>query len=141
MLETIFTACSSLALLGWVLLLFLPRQRHAQVVAGIGVPLAIAAVYAVLIALYFGRSEGGFGSLTAVAQLFQTPAILLAGWVHYLAFDLFIGAWETRDAQVHGVPHLLVVPCLLLTFMLGPIGLLMYFAIRSWRSGGLPLTA
>jgi len=140
MLDTIFSACSSLALLGWVLLLFLPRQRHARLVAGIGIPLAIAVVYAVLIALYFGRAEGGFATLAGVARLFQNPALLLAGWVHYLAFDLFIGGWETRDAHQHGVPHLLVVPCLLLTFMLGPIGLLMYFAIRSWRAGALPLT-
>lgn len=141
MLDTIFSACSSLALLGWVLLLFLPRQRHVRVVAGVGIPLAIAVVYAVLIALYFGRSEGGFATLAGVARLFQNPGLLLAGWVHYLAFDLFIGGWETRDAHQHGVPHLLVVPCLLLTFMLGPIGLLMYFAIRSWRSGARPLAA
>lgn len=141
MLDTIFSACSSLALLGWVLLLFLPRQRHIQLVAGIGIPLAISVVYAALIALYFGRSEGGFATLAGVARLFQNPALLLAGWVHYLAFDLFIGAWETRDAHQHGVPHLLVVPCLLLTFILGPIGLLTYFAIRSWRSGTRPLTA
>jgi len=141
MLDTIFSACSSLALLGWGLLLFLPRQRHACLVAGLGIPLAIAVVYAVLIALYFGRSEGGFATLAGVARLFQNPALLLAGWVHYLAFDLFIGAWETRDAQHHGVPHLLVVPCLLLTFMLGPIGLLTYVAIRSWRSGTRPLAA
>lgn len=141
MLDTIFSACSALALLGWVMLIVLPRQRHARLVAGVGIPLAIAVVYTVLIALSFGRSEGGFGSLSEVARLFQNPALLLAGWVHYLAFDLFIGGWEARDAQHHGVPHLLVVPCLLLTFMLGPIGLLLYFAIRSWRTGGLPLAA
>ncbi len=141
MLDLTFSTCSSLALLGWVLLVVFPRQRHARLVAGIGIPLAIAVVYAVLIALYFGRSEGGFGSLAGVAQLFQNPPLLLAGWVHYLAFDLFIGGWESRDAQHHGVPHLLVVPCLLLTFMLGPIGLLAYFAIRTWRTRALPLPA
>ncbi len=56
--------------------------------------------------------------------------MLLAGWLHYLAFDLFVGAWEVRDASTHGVPHVLVVPCLLLTFLLGPIGLLAYHAVR-----------
>jgi hypothetical protein len=139
MLDTIFSTCSALALLGWVLLIILPRQRHARLVAGIGIPLSIAVVYAVLIALYFGRSEGGFGTLAGVARLFENPALLLAGWVHYLAFDLFIGGWEAGDAQKHGVPHLLVVPCLLLTFMLGPIGVLAYFAIRTWRTRGLAL--
>ena len=124
MLEPIFSACSTLALLGWALLVFLPRQRSAQLAAAVAIPLAISVVYLVLIAQHFGRSEGGFGSLSEVAQLFSNPALLLAGWVHYLAFDLFIGAWESRDAERHGIPHLFVVPCLLLTFMLGPIGLL-----------------
>ena len=141
MLDSVFSTCSSLALLGWGLLIVFPRQRHARLVAGVGIPLSIAAVYAVLIALYLGRSEGGFATLAGVARLFENPALLLAGWVHYLAFDLFIGGWETRDAQQHGVPHLLVVPCLLLTFLLGPIGLLAYFAIRTWRTRGLPLPA
>ena len=63
-------------------------------------------------------------------MLFANPFALLAGWVHYLAFDLFIGAWEVRDAQQHQVPHLAVVPCLLLTFLFGPAGLLLYFVLR-----------
>jgi ABA4-like protein len=61
---------------------------------------------------------------------------LLAGWTHYLAFDLFIGGWEVRDAQARGIPHLLVVPALVLTFLFGPAGLLLYLAIRSWRRSG-----
>ena len=140
MLESIFSACSTMALLGWALLVFLPRQRLAHLLAAVGIPLAISVVYLVLIAQHFGRSEGGFGSLSDVAQLFSNPALLLAGWVHYLAFDLFIGAWESRDAQRHGIPHLLVVPCLLLTFMLGPIGLLIYWGLRTWRTRGVQLT-
>lgn len=139
MLESVFSMCSSLALLGWGLLVFLPRQRLAQLLAGLAIPLAISVVYLVLIAQHFGRGEGGFGSLADVARLFSNPALLLAGWVHYLAFDLFIGGWEVRDAQRHDISHLLVVPCLLLTFMLGPIGLLSYWALRSWRTRGLQL--
>jgi hypothetical protein len=140
MLESIFSACSTLALLGWALLVFLPRQRHAHLVAAVGIPLTLSVVYLVLIVQHFGRSEGGFGSLSDVAQLFSNPALLLAGWVHYLAFDLFIGAWESRDAQRHGIPHLLVVPCLLLTFMLGPIGLLTYWGLRTFRTRSVQLT-
>lgn len=140
MLEPIFSACSALALLGWTSLIFLPRQKQAHFIAALVIPLAIAVVYLVLIAQYFGRSEGGFGSLADVALLFSNPAVLLAGWVHYLAFDLFIGAWEVRDAQRHEIPHLFVVPCLVLTFMLGPIGLLCYAALRSWRTRGVPLS-
>ena len=141
MLETIFSACGALAAIGWLLLVALPRQRHARLVAGVVIPLAIAVVYLGLILRYFNASDGGFGSLADVARLFSNPGALLAGWVHYLAFDLFIGAWEVRDAQRHGAPHWLVVPCLGLTFMLGPIGLLAYFAARTWRTRELELSA
>ncbi len=134
-LDTLFSIGSAIAALGWLLLILLPRHRIAMLVAGVGVPLTIAALYLVLIVRYFPSAKGGFGSLADVALLFSEPALLLAGWIHYLAFDLFIGAWETRDAQAHNVPHLLLVPCLILTFMLGPIGLLSYFAIRTLRAG------
>ena len=117
---------------GWLLLVFLPRWKYVpQLICGVLIPLLLAIVYLVLIAKYFGSAEGGFGSLAGVHALFQNQGILLAGWIHYLAFDLFIGSWEVRDARRLGVHHLLVVPCLVLTFMLGPIGLLLYFIVRA----------
>jgi len=94
------------------------------------VPLLLSAAYLVIIVMFFGTAEGSFSSLAGVMQLFTNPWTVLAGWLHYLAFDLFVGAWEVRDAEKHGVPHLLVIPCLFFTFMLGPIGYLMYVAIR-----------
>lgn len=134
-METVFSTCGTLAALGWLLLVVAPRWRVTQPVAGAGLPLAIAVVYLVLIARYMPGAQGGFGSLAEVATLFATPGLLLAGWVHYLAFDLFIGSWEVRDAARHQVPHLLVIPCLILTFLLGPIGLLVYMGVRTWKAG------
>ncbi len=119
------------AMLGWLLLIFLPGWKWtARFIAAGLLPLALAVVYLILVATHFGQSDGGFGSLAEVSQLFQNPHNLLAGWIHYLAFDLFIGAWEVRDARKVGLHHLLVVPCLVLTFLLGPIGLLLYFGLR-----------
>jgi ABC-type uncharacterized transport system permease subunit len=134
-METVFSACSAVAMLGWLLLVVLPQWKGTQVVAGAAIPLTLAAVYLVLITRFMPGSSGGFGSLADVAALFSQPGLLLAGWVHYLAFDLFIGAWEVRDATRHGVPHLLAIPCLILTFLLGPIGLLAYMGLRTWRAG------
>ena len=128
-----------IAMLGWLLLAILPRQPIAQRLAGIGLPLVLSATYLFLIAMHFDGAEGGFGSLADVATLFQKRELLLAGWIHYLAFDLFIGAWEVRDSQRHQIPHLVVIPCLLMTFMLGPIGLLFYFAIRTAKTKRLAL--
>ena len=128
--ETLFSATNMLAMAGWLLLIFMPRWRWTSrlVISGV-IPMMLATVYLVLIVTTFGRSEGGFGSLAGVAQLFQNHWVLLAGWVHYLAFDLFVGSWEVKDAQQLSIPHLLVVPCLALTFFLGPIGFLAYMLV------------
>ena len=130
-IEGVFSACNMLAMVGWILLLALPRHERAMAIAGTAIPLALAAVYLTVFALHARGSSGGFGSLAAVALLFENRWLLLAGWVHYLAFDLFIGAWETRDAMARGVSRLVLAPCLVLTFMLGPIGLLCYHAVRA----------
>ena len=128
--EGVFSACNLLAMAGWILLLALPRNRRALAVAGTVIPLTLAAIYLALFVLHARGSSGGFSSLAGVAQLFDNHWLLLAGWVHFLAFDLFIGAWETRDAMARRVPRLLLAPCLVMTFMLGPIGLLGYHLAR-----------
>jgi ABA DEFICIENT 4-like len=129
--ERIFSVASVIAAVGWLFLIVVPKRPLALHVAGVFFPLLLALTYLYFIAMNIRGAEGGFGSLADVATLFQKRELLLAGWIHYLCFDLFIGAWEVRDAQRNGIPHLVVIPCLIMTFMLGPIGLLFYFAIRS----------
>jgi hypothetical protein len=130
--EQVFSFSNLVAVIGWaVLALGGPRRWAAGLVSGLAIPLLLAVLYLALIAARWGGASGGFGSLVEVAQLFADPWLLLAGWVHYLAFDLFIGSWEVRDAARHGISHLFVVPCLVLTFLFGPIGLLLYFALRA----------
>ncbi len=130
--ETLFSLCSNAVMPGWLLLIILPRWKWtARLITAVIIPALLGLVYLYLILTEFGKSEGGFGSLAQVQQLFANPAALLAGWIHYLAFDLFIGSWEVRDAQRWGISHWLVIPCLVLTFLFGPIGLLLYFALRA----------
>jgi hypothetical protein len=132
--DQIFSVCNSVALGGWLVLAVAGRSRWASYLAiGVIVPLLLAIAYLVLVVGHFGETKGGFGTLTDVAALFSNRWLLLAGWIHYLCFDLFIGSWEVRDAQAHGISHWLVIPCLLFTFMFGPIGLLLYFALRFVR--------
>ena len=133
--DFLFSVANPVALLGWALLVLAPRWRGTRAVVLSGaLPLLLAATYAALLATHYlgpHGGEGGFQSLDAVAALFRDRWALLAGWVHYLCFDMWTGAWEVRDAQRRGVPHGLLVPCLLLTFMVGPVGLLLYFGVRS----------
>jgi hypothetical protein len=136
--EGLFSVCGLVAMAGWLLLVVAPGWS-ARFVSGVLVPAILAVVYLALIAVHFRGAEGGFGSLADVARLFQNPWLLLAGWVHYLAFDLFIGAWEVRDARARGIPHLAVIPCLFLTFLLGPIGLLLYLTLRAMMRRAIAL--
>jgi hypothetical protein len=114
--DHLFALANPLAMLGWVLLVLAPRWRFTQA-------LVLSGAWSLGLAV-------AFGSLAQVAALFQDPWALLAGWVHYLCFDLFVGAWEVRDAQQRGLPHGAVVPALVLTFLFGPVGLLVYFGVR-----------
>jgi hypothetical protein len=115
---------------GWALLLLRPRWTWSHVIAAYVIPAALGVTYLLIMLTQFRPGAGGFGSLAEVARLFEDPWLLLAGWIHYLAFDLFIGAWEVLDATRRNVPHWLVVPCLVLTFLLGPVGLLLYLVLR-----------
>lgn len=139
--EQLFSILNLIAIAGWLPLLFLPRARWATSIGPVVVPLLLSLVYTALVIWALPRSEGGFSSLSSVSALFENPWALLAGWTHYLAFDLFIGGWEVRDAQQRGIPHLLMVPVLVLTFLLGPGGLLLYLLIRSLSPNGLRTTA
>lgn len=130
--ELLFSLCGYLVMPAWLLLIVAPKWSWTQKLvhhAWIPALLAVAYIYA-FVQGQPSPEGGGFGSLAQVQILFQQPWILLAGWIHYLAFDLFVGAWEVRDAQRLGVNHLLVIPCLGLTFMAGPVGLLLYFLFR-----------
>lgn len=134
MLETLFSLCGTLAMLGWLGLALLPgKPVVVEVIARLVIPALIGLVYLYVMATNWGAApaDGGFGSLAAVKALFSVDALLLGGWVHYLAFDLFVGSWEVSDARKQGVHHLLVVPCLLATFMAGPAGLVLYLIIRT----------
>jgi ABA DEFICIENT 4-like len=136
--EQAFSLANLLALLAWVVLAAWPRRsRVPQMVSGAVVPGLLAAVYVAILATAWRGSSGGFSSLADVSTLFSSPWLLLAGWVHYLAFDLLVGGWEARDALERGIPQLLVLPCLALTFMFGPAGWLLYVGLRSaYRRSG-----
>lgn len=129
--ETLFALSGPVAMLGWLALLASPlAPRAAQMLAAVIVPLVLSVAYAGLILSHWTDAEGGFGSLTEVAKLFANPWLLLAGWLHYLAFDLFVGAWIVRRARAEGISHGFVLPCLVLTFLFGPAGFMLFSILR-----------
>ena len=130
--DTLFQIANPIGLIGWAALIAAPFiPRLSQLVAGLIIPLVLSVLYAALIMVNFAGSDGSFSSLAGVQALFANPYNLLAGWVHYLAFDMLIGAWATRTAARESIPHLLILPCLALTFLFGPAGFLATSILRA----------
>jgi hypothetical protein len=131
---SLFSIANTVALVGWLLLVLAPGWVVTRRLVHSGLlPLGLAVTYAGLLIVHYVGPQGhlgGFSSLAEVALLFQDPWALLAGWVHYLCFDLAVGAWAARDARRRGLPHALLIPCLLFTFLIGPVGLLLYSLAR-----------
>ena len=128
--DGLFLPLNLISVAAWVLLMVWPRRAWVTWIAGLIVPAFFALAYIAILITQFAGSDGSFMTLAGVAALFANPWLLLAGWLHYLAFDLLIGCWEVRDAQARGVPHAALVPCLVLTLMFGPAGWLTYLVVR-----------
>jgi len=133
--DTLFQLCTTSAMAGWLVLLASPiAPTLADRVSGLLIPSLLAIVYAGLVMAFWTRAQGGFDSLANVMRLFTKPEIALAGWIHYLAFDLFVGAWEVRTARAEHIHFIIVFPCLLLTFLFGPAGYLAFVCLRAARA-------
>ena len=115
--DLIFTITNNYALLMWLILAFATRRA------------------AILTGLFYGGSgeSPDFSTLTGVQQLLSTPGGATVGWIHYLAFDLFVGLWVARNADKYGFARWLQIPILLFVLMLGPLGLVLYLLLRFTR--------
>ena len=129
----IFSYANLMTMPMWLLMIFLPKWKVTRFLIDYKViPLVLSVIYAVYIFIAI-KTGGGmdFGSLQSVMALFTKENAVLAGWVHYLAFDLLVGMWildQNRTLKIHQV---LIAPCLLGTFMLGPLGFLLFMGIRA----------
>lgn len=128
--DSLFSLSSALVLPAWLILIFAPRRWPLlNAFPAYVVPFVLSALYAVLVLSHFSEAGGGFGSLSEVRQLFTNDMVLLAGWVHYLAFDLFIGAWTAAMMDRVGVSRIIQGFILPLIFLFGPAGFILALAI------------
>ena len=132
--DTLFQLANIVALAGWAALACAPvAPRATNTITGFAPPALFSLAYASLVLAFWSDAPGGFTSLGDVQALFTMPEIALAGWLHFLAFDLLVGAWEARTARREGIAYFLVLPCLGLTFLFGPAGFLLFLGIRAAR--------
>ncbi len=130
-LDSIYIVANTLALAGWSAL-FVCAASGMKVSWRIGrlVAIGLAILYAVLIFNLLPFQGGGFDSLDNLTRLFAQPEIALVGWVHYLAFDLFIGSWQLQTAERENMRGFVLLPSLFLTMVFGPVGLLFFLLVR-----------
>ncbi|HUR10358.1 MAG TPA: ABA4-like family protein [Flavitalea sp.] len=133
--ELVFSICNMVAMVGWIILIVLPWWISSdRFIIGVIISL-LAIVYTWMIVSSFHLSDlSAFGSLDGVMRLFTDRFVVTAGWIHYLAFDLMVGLFIRKNAVRHDIHHALVIPCLLVTFIFGPAGLVLYFIIRIFHT-------
>ena len=134
-LELIFTIVNSVAFLCWIFLFVLYQKRWVYQFLFSFIFVVMSSAYLYYITQGLGaETGGGFETLAKVKLLFSSDEALLAGWIHYLTFDLFVGMWICHNADLRGINRWILLPCLVLTFMAGPTGLLLYIIIRMIHS-------
>lgn len=140
-LEEIFSLSGSLAMAGWVVLVFAPRRWvWLGLIPRLAVPVVLGVLYAGFILAYFYSAGGGYGSLAEVRQLFTRDELLLAGWIHYLAFDLMVGGFLADRMDRVGINRVVQAPILFSTLMFGPVGVLLAYGTEAAiRGHGLTL--
>jgi Domain of unknown function (DUF4281) len=130
-IDNFYWYASVLIFIPWLLLMFAPRQPWTERIAfGAALILIVAGAWFTLSHLVSGAEGGSLVSLQGLRDLFRSTQMLLAGWFNYLAFGLLTGIWQVYDARQCKIPHILILPSLLLTFLAGPLGLFQYLLLR-----------
>lgn len=128
--DVLFQFANTFVLIGWIFLLFLPTWNFSISVARFFVIVPLSILYAFLVTQSFGNFDPiMFFTLAGVKSLFVQDLGVLVGWIHYLAFDLFVGTYIVKKAQSLQMPRLVYTICLPFTFMFGPLGLLLFYVI------------
>lgn len=133
----IFQYGNMLAMAGWAVLIFLPRRWRIIWLPRFFIPAILAFAYAPLALTNFFTVEGGFSSIEDVRALFRNDAMLTAGWLHYLAFDLFVGSWIAIEADRARISRIIQAAPLIATFMFGPVGFLLFLITRAMMEGAV----
>jgi Domain of unknown function (DUF4281) len=134
-LNLLFKIATAIAMVGWALIISAPGWTLTGKVVSTGVAGSLAVLYVYLLVgarnLDTEPMRGSFASLKGVISLFKSPRVILAGWVHFLAFDLMVALWIRADAAPLAISHWWLIPIYLLTLMFGPAGLLTYLLLKT----------
>ena len=129
MTELLFNICNITILIVWAAILFFPRTSFSKLLISFPwIPLGISFLYIYFMIISGGLVDADFSSLDGILSLFKkaTPESAAAGWLHYLAFDFWVATWIIRHSQKNAIKHIFIIVPLFFTFMMGPVGILIY---------------
>ncbi len=133
-IQLLFNLFNYGVLIPWSLMILLPKWKGTLWMVRTYLPVVIIAVSYLFLTLWdvfiIQAAAVDFLSLQSIKSAFSRDIVMLIGWMHYLAFDMFVGMWEFKDSRSINLPHLILIPCLLLTLMLGPVGFVLYWGVR-----------
>ena len=127
----VFSIANMIAFAMWFLLIILPNWKATRFLINYKViPIFLSLVYAFyIIQSIVSGPAMDFGSLKAVMKLFTIENAVLAGWLHYLGFDMLVGMWMVDQNKTLKIHPVIMAPCLLGTFMIGPIGFVLFMGV------------
>ena len=134
--DTIFKVTCILAAVGWVILLFVSPYwpGYDKFLTGVVIAL-LALTYTLLNFTNFDPDIlSKFSTLDGIQSLFQNKALLLAAWEHFMTFDLLVAVWIKKNSVKLGIRHWMIIPALIFTCMLGPLGYLIYLLTRALKT-------
>ena len=130
----------------WLTLIFFPNSRVSLIfISSIFLPIIFSLIYSYMIYQLIINGASIFESfdlylgLENLHLLFSNDIFLLIFWIHFLAINLFLGSWTSRDALRYNVPKLLSGISLISIYFTGPLGLVLYWFIRIFYSKKISL--
>jgi hypothetical protein len=133
--DLIFQIVSAIAMISWIILIIFPfKSWTSELLIGVIITL-FGIVYTFIIFTNISPGDfNNFSTLDGVMALFANKEGVVAGWIHYLAFDLMAGLYIVNNSRKYQINRWILLPSLFFTFMLGPFGLLLYLIIRALKT-------
>lgn len=136
--STLFQAFNGFAFIGWIAMIIgviFNRAFLRDTLSGVWFPVILSAGYTALIIFFSPQTEGNYDTIENVQKLFAAPWIALAGWAHYLAFDMFIGSRMARQTHELGLSRWPLIVLLPVTLLFGPIGYVVFEGLKAFKKG------
>ncbi len=130
----------------WFILIFFPQSHISKIFVTSIFPIFILSGTYIFILYKSYLNSYNFDSnfnlylgLDEISDLFADKSFLITFWIHFIAINLFTGGWIVKDSQKFQINKILLFFPLLITYLIGPIGLFLYWLIRIFHAKSINL--